>query len=85
MCGVGVCGRGAGGLEVSGWRCLECEEPKRAVVVKECPGCGYAMEKNGGCDYMECPSGGYWCFKCGRAVETEEVHRHMDVEHRGVV
>lgn len=82
-----VCAAGAP-VEVTGWRCDECREAGTAAVAKSknCPGCGVATEKSGGCDHMECPiegCGTHWCFHCGTAVLQSDIYQHMTDTHGG--
>jgi hypothetical protein len=77
---------------VEGWVCEGCvaaaaaatEGGEKVVVIKECPACGVATEKTGGCDHISCVCGKHWCFNCGEKVaETAlEIYRHMSQVHR---
>lgn len=38
----------------------------QAMRTKRCPGCGHAVQKNGGCDHIFCSCNMHWCWKCGK-------------------
>ena len=47
-------------------RKIEPEQTKEKLIMfKECIGCGCAIEKDGGCNLMECPNcNTRWCWVC---------------------
>jgi len=83
-----VCAAGAP-PELSNWRCDTCRDsvdPTGELQIKNCPGCGTATEKTGGCDHIECPApecGAHWCFNCGKKVGPDAIYEHMTAAHGG--
>ncbi|KAK8045201.1 dihydroxyacid dehydratase [Apiospora rasikravindrae] len=85
-----VCARGAPS-ELTGWCCDDCQPTVAAAskgetgeIFKECPSCGVATEKTGGCNHMTCVCGAEWCFVCGEQGEdSQAVYAHMSESHGG--
>lgn len=85
-----VCARGAP-TELTDWRCDDCQPVvgaaaggKDEVVFRECPGCGVATEKTGGCNHITCRCGADWCFVCGElSKDSGAVYAHMSRSHGG--
>ncbi|GIQ85351.1 hypothetical protein KIPB_007001, partial [Kipferlia bialata] len=51
---------------------------------RTCPSCGVAVEKESGCNHIECHCGKHWCFICGfMADEQGPVYGHMTELHGG--
>ena len=85
-----VCAAGAP-PELTGWTCDECRTLQSAregekLIAKsvECPGCGVATEKTGGCDHISCPCGAHWCYGCGERVAEDQIYAHISREHGGL-
>ncbi|KAK1634128.1 dihydroxyacid dehydratase [Colletotrichum phormii] len=80
-----VCAVGA--PEVADWSCDECKESAQRLKVRNCPGCGTATEKLGGCDHITCTVPGcnaHWCFACGENVGEADIYDHMSDAHGGM-
>src|SRR5690606_32376419 len=43
---------------------------------KDCPKCGKATEKNGGCNHITCPCGAHWCWNCIKNFDEKTVYTH---------
>lgn len=43
---------------------------------KDCPQCGKATEKNGGCNHISCTCGAHWCWMCNKNFNTSTVYNH---------
>lgn len=48
---------------------------------KKCPQCKVWIEKNGGCDHMECRCGAHICWICMVMFDREDIHKHMENVH----
>ena len=48
---------------------------------KKCPQCRVWIEKNGGCDHMECRCGAHICWICVVMFDRENIHKHMENVH----
>ena len=48
---------------------------------KKCPQCKVWIEKNGGCDHMECRCGAHICWICMVMFDRENIHKHMENVH----
>lgn len=70
--------------ELSDWHCVECESPSKEMRILNCPKCGIATEKDGGCDHITCICGEHWCYACGEGSSAEGIYVHMQTEHGGL-
>lgn len=43
---------------------------------KDCPQCGKATEKNGGCNHISCTCGAHWCWMCNKNFNASTVYNH---------
>eukprot|EP00930_Biecheleria_cincta_P096855 TRINITY_DN88634_c0_g1_i1.p1 TRINITY_DN88634_c0_g1~~TRINITY_DN88634_c0_g1_i1.p1 ORF type:complete len:963 (-),score=124.69 TRINITY_DN88634_c0_g1_i1:236-3124(-) len=76
--------------DIRNFQCEECRIAKLGtvtavdVVTKDCPKCGTAVEKMGGCNHITCTCGSHWCWHCGRDEDQKlgtfdegSVYEHM--------
>ncbi|KAF7063805.1 hypothetical protein CFC21_070289 [Triticum aestivum] len=56
------------------------------VNVKNCPSCGYTIEKSEGCNHVECRCGSHICWAClANFRSSEECYGHLRSAHQSFV
>lgn len=51
-------------------------------AIKKCPGCQIPVQKNGGCNHINCPNcDSHWCWICSKIYPKSEIYNHIDDEH----
>lgn len=61
------------------------QEWKEKAGVKACPTCGTSIEKNGGCNHMECRNcKSHICWVCMGVFKSIEIYKHMEEKHGGI-
>uniref|UniRef100_A0A6C0EDL6 RING-type domain-containing protein n=1 Tax=viral metagenome TaxID=1070528 RepID=A0A6C0EDL6_9ZZZZ len=63
--------------------CFDCQKNKTSKI---CPSCGVAVEKEYGCNHIQCKCGSHWCYKCGYGGKTFTsgmIYEHMNAVHGG--
>lgn len=57
---------------------------KQENNVSACPGCGAAIEKDGGCNHITCVRcGTHMCWVCKKTFKAGEIYAHMSMAHGG--
>jgi hypothetical protein len=51
---------------------------------RKCPQCRGWIEKNGGCNHMECRCGAHICWRCMGVFSQVEIYNHMETAHGGI-
>jgi endogenous inhibitor of DNA gyrase (YacG/DUF329 family) len=58
--------------------CTDCSAPKKGShFTVNCPHCGAYVDRIGGCAFMTCLCGGYFCILCGVKVERKQYYSHF--------
>ncbi|KAJ7243377.1 hypothetical protein B0H12DRAFT_1188595 [Mycena haematopus] len=60
------------------------DEWARDNGVKRCPNCSVWIEKNAGCNHMECKCGSHICWVCMRIFDAGQIYAHLNSAHGGL-
>lgn len=67
--------------------CQKCVDARNAArdnsiappPAMQCPSCGHATIKDGGCNHIHCICGAHWCYQCGE--QSDDIYEHMMEAH----